>query len=95
MEGPGQRTRFLEFCRVMGLSPMETSGLHLSNFLVYRSERTKSPHMLESDFKAIKCFRKAAGKPVSKVHIADAVLMGSQIIVAIDVGTRNGLGSNT
>ena len=32
--------------------------------------------MLESDFKAIKCFRKAAGKPVSKVHIAESVLMG-------------------
>ena len=68
--------RFLEFCRLMGFSPMETSGLHLGNFLVYRSERTKSPNMLESDLKAIKSLRKAAGKPVSKVHIAETVLVG-------------------
>ena len=53
---------------------METSGHHIGNFLVYRSEHTKSPNMLESDFKAIKCFRKAASKPVSKVHIPNAVL---------------------
>ena len=32
--------------------------------------------MLESDFKAIKCFRQAASKPVSNVHIANSVLMG-------------------
>ena len=32
--------------------------------------------MLEKDFKAIKSFRKAAGKPVSKVHIANTVLAG-------------------
>ena len=60
----------------MGLSPMETSGQDIADWLVYRSEHTKSLNVLESDFKAIKCFRKAAGKPVSKVHIADAVLMG-------------------
>ena len=55
---------------------METCGHHIGNFLVYRSERTKSSNMLENNFKAIKCFRKAAGKSVSKVHIAQAVLMG-------------------
>ena len=32
--------------------------------------------MLESDLKAIKCFRHAASKPVLNVHIADSVLMG-------------------
>ena len=55
---------------------METSGQKIGDYLVYRSEHTKSPNMLESDFKAIKCFRKAAGKPVSKVHIAEALLVG-------------------
>ena len=60
----------------MGLSPMETSGLHLGDFLVYRSEHTKSPNMLESDLKAIKSLRKAAGKPVSKIHLAYTVLAG-------------------
>ena len=68
--------RFLDFCKLMGLSPMETSGQDIADWLVYRSERTKSPNVSESDLKAISCFRKAAGKTVSKVHIAEAMLIG-------------------
>ena len=35
-----------------------------------------SPNVQESDFKAIKCFRHAASKPVWDVHIAESVLKG-------------------
>ena len=38
--------RFLDFYRLMGLSPIETSGKKIGNYLVYRSECTKSPNVL-------------------------------------------------
>ena len=55
---------------------METSGQDIADWLVYRSEHTKSPNVLESNLKVIKCFRHAASKPVLDVHITDSVLMG-------------------
>ena len=67
---------FLDFCNLMGYNPMETSGQDIANWLVYRSERTKSPNVLENDFKVIKCFRHAAGKTVWDAHIAESVLKG-------------------
>ena len=50
--------RSLDFCRLMGLSPMETSGQEIANLLVYRSERTKSPNILKSDLKQSNVFEK-------------------------------------
>ena len=59
-----------------GLNPIETSRQDIANWLVYRSEHTKSPNVLESNFKAVKCFRQAASKPVLNVHVANSVLIG-------------------
>ena len=66
--------RFLNFCNLMGYNPMETSGQDIANWLIYRSERTKSPNVSESNLKVIKCFRHAASKPVLDAHIAESVL---------------------
>ena len=48
--------RFLYFCDKMGYDPMEASGQDLATWLVFRSEQTSSPNMLESDLKAVKCY---------------------------------------
>ena len=53
---------------------MKTSGQDIADWLVYRSEHTKSPNVLENDFKVIKCFRHTAGKTVRDAHIAESVL---------------------
>ena len=55
---------------------MEASGQELATWLVFRSEQTSSPNMLESDMKAIKCFRQANNKPFLDFYIADATLRG-------------------
>ena len=47
---------FLNFCNSRGYNPMETSSQDIANWLVYRSEHTKSPNVLEGNFKATKCF---------------------------------------
>ena len=38
---------------------METSGQDIADWLVYRYKCTKSPNVLESNFKVVKCFRQA------------------------------------
>ena len=60
----------------MGLNPIEASGWDIANWLVYRSEQTSSPNVLENDLKAIKCFRHSATKPVSEIPLVDTVLKG-------------------
>ena len=40
--------RFLHFCYLMGLIPMATSGQDIADWLVYRSEHTKSPNVAEA-----------------------------------------------
>ena len=55
---------------------MEASGQDLATWLVFRSEQTSSPNILESYLKAVKCFRQAANKPFLDFYIADAVLQG-------------------
>ena len=66
--------RFLDFCDKMGYNPMEASGQELATWLVFRSEQTSSPNMLEADLKAVKSFRQAANKPFLDFYIADATL---------------------
>ena len=61
--------RFLYFCDEMGYDPMETSGWDLATWVVFRSEQTSSPNMLESDLKAVKCFRQSANKPRLETYI--------------------------
>ena len=68
--------QFLYFCDKIGYNPMEASGQDLATWVVFRSEQTFSPNMLESDLKAVKCFRQSANKPISDPHIADSVLKG-------------------
>ena len=68
--------RFEQFCDQMGLNPMEASGWDIASWLVCRSEQTSSPNMLESDLKAIKCFRCSANKHVSDLPFVDSVLEG-------------------
>ena len=67
---------FLDFCDKMGYNPMEASGQDIATWLVFRSEQTSSPNMLEADLKAIKCFRHSANKPVLDYPIVDSVLKG-------------------
>ena len=80
---------------------METSSQDIANWLFHRSERTKSQNVLESGFKAIVCFRKAADKLVFKVHITNAVLMGllktkeAKLLLHLGFATRNGPGTYT
>ena len=68
--------RFLYFCDKMGYNPMEALGRDLATWVVFRSEQTSSPNMLESDLKAVKCFRQSANKPILDSYIADSVLKG-------------------
>ena len=68
--------RFLDFCDKMGYDPMEASGRDIATCIVFRSEQTSSPNMLEAYFKVIKCFRHSANRPVLDFHIADSVLKG-------------------
>ena len=67
---------YLDFCDKMGLDPMEASGQDIATWLVYRSEQTSSPNMLEADLKVIKCFRHSANKPVSDLPLVNSVLKG-------------------
>ena len=67
---------FLGFCDKMGYNPMEASGQDLATWVVFRSEQTSSPNMLEFNLKAVKCFRQSANKPILDSHIADSVLKG-------------------
>ena len=53
---------------------MEALGQELATWLVFRSEQTSSPNMLEADLKAVKSFRQAANKPFLDFYIADATL---------------------
>ena len=55
---------------------MEASGQELATWLVFRSEQTSSPNMLEANLKAVKSFRQAANKPFLDFYIADATLQG-------------------
>ena len=66
--------RFRYFCDKMGYNPMEALGQELATWLVFRSEQTSSPNMLEADLKAVKCFRQAANKPFVDYYAADATL---------------------
>ena len=45
--------QYLQFCDKMGLNPMEASGRDIATWLVYRSEQTSSPNMLEADLKLL------------------------------------------
>ena len=67
---------FLDFCDKMGYDPMEASGWDIATWLVFRSEPTSSPNILEDGLKAVKCFRQTANKPILDFHIADSVLKG-------------------
>ena len=60
----------------MGLDPMEASGPDVATWLVYRSEQTTSPNMVESDLNAVKCFCKHANKPISEIPLVTAVKKG-------------------
>ena len=53
---------------------MEVSGLELATWLVFRAEQISSPNMLESDLKAVTCFRQAANKPFVDYHTAKETL---------------------
>ena len=55
---------------------MEASGRDIATWLVYRSEQTSSPNMIEANLKAVKCFRCHANKPLSDLPLVDAVLKG-------------------
>ena len=55
---------------------MEPSGQNIATWLVFRSEQTSSPNMLEANLKAIRCFMYSANKPVLDLPIADFVLKG-------------------
>ena len=68
--------RFLYFCDKMGYNPMEASGQELATWLVFRAKQTSSPNMLESDLKAVTCFRQAANKPFVDYYAAEANLCG-------------------
>ena len=68
--------RFLDFCEEMGYNPMETSSPDIATWLVFRSEQTSSPNMLEANLKVINCFRCSANKPVSDLPLVDSVLKG-------------------
>merc|ERR1711873_81518 len=48
----------------------------VSIFLVQRCEETDSPNMVEGDLKAIKCFRKQAGKPLGAIPLFPNVMAG-------------------
>ena len=67
---------FLAFYDKIGYHPMESSGQDIATWLVFRSEQTSSPNVLEADLKVIKCFRHSANKPVWDYSIADSVLKG-------------------
>ena len=58
--------QYLQFCDKMGLNPMEASGRDIATWLVYRSEQTSSPNMIEANLKAVKCFRHHDNKPLSE-----------------------------
>ena len=45
---------FLDFCDKMGYNPMEASGQDIATWLVFRSEQTSSPNVLEANLKVIK-----------------------------------------
>ena len=55
---------------------MEASGQDIATWLVFRSEQTSSPNMLEADLKTIKCFNQSANKPVSDLPLVDSILKG-------------------
>ena len=57
----------------MGLDPMKATGPEVATWLVFRSEQTTSPNMVEANLNAVKCFRKHAGKPISKIPLVTAV----------------------
>ena len=83
--------QFFNFCNKMGYNPMEVSGQELATWLVFRSEQTSSPNMLESDLKAVKSFRQAANKPFLDFYIADATLRGLLKDMEAKLLTRLGL----
>ena len=68
--------QYLQFCDKMGLNPMEASGRDIATWLVYRSEQTSSPNMLEANSKGIKCFRYSVNKHLSDLPLVDSVLKG-------------------
>ena len=65
---------FQYFCDKMGYDLMEVSGLELATWLVFRAEQISCPNMLESDLKAVTCFRQAANKPFVDYHTAEETL---------------------
>ena len=60
----------------MGLDPMEASGPDVATWLVFRPVQTTSPNIVEADLNAVKCFRKHAGKPISKIPLVTTVKKG-------------------
>ena len=62
----------------------------VSIFLVQRSEETDSPNMVEGDLKAIRCFRKQAGKPLGAIPLIPNVMAG--ILKNMEAGSLNRLG---
>ena len=54
---------------------MEVSGLELVTWLVFRAEQISSPNMLESDLKAVTCFRQVANRPFVDYHFAEETLL--------------------
>ena len=68
--------RFATFCKGKGVDPMSAAESDVAIFLVQRSEETDSPNMVEGDLKAIRCFRKHAGKPLGAIPLIPMVMAG-------------------
>ena len=82
--------RFSTFCKGKGVDPMLATESDVSIFLVQRSEETDSPNMVEGDLKAIKCFRKQAGKPLGAIPLIPNVMAG--ILKNMEADSLNRLG---
>ena len=85
--------RFRYFCDKMGYDLMEVSGLEPATWLVFRAEHISSPNMLESDLKAVTCFRQPANKPFVDYYAAEETLHG--LLKEIEAKLLNRLGSES
>ena len=82
--------RFSTFCKGKGIDPMLATESDVAIFLVQRSEETDSPNMVEGDLKAVKCFRKQAGKPLGEIPLIPNVMAG--LLKNMEAGSLNRLG---
>ena len=81
---------FQTYCEKMGLDPMEASGPDVATWLVFRSEQTTSPNIVEVDLNVVKCFRKHAGEPSSEIPLVTGVKKG--LLKIMEAKDLNGLG---